>query len=222
MRINITVAAAAAILVSFGCSSDSSDEDMNAFMPTFAEHGCDDLPIPEPLTAADFRCGTLTTLLDRDDPSGQTVDIEAAVLLAQSDTPEPDPVLFFGGGPGVYNLDSYLPAQAAEVWAPVRESRDVVFFDPRGSGRSRPQLACPEFEDTLAAAYSRNQSGAEDGLNGWLEGYRQCYERLTSEGIETSHHHSAAIARDAAELMEALGYERYNIYGISYGGASFR
>lgn len=33
-----------------------------------------------------------------------------------------------------------------------------------------------------------------------------------------SHFHSAAIAADFAAVLEALGYETYNIWGYSYGG----
>jgi len=207
------------IISTAGCSETTSDDPNQGdpVEPSFEEHACAISP-PDGLTLDDFRCGTLTTVFDRDTPDARTVSIEAAVLRARNGDTDAPPLLFFGGGPGVYNLDSYLPAQAAGALAPINEVRDVVFFDPRGLGQSRPSLACPELGETLTEAYMRAQSSADDAENGWLAGYRACHERLVADGVDLSQHHSAAIVEDAAELMEALGYESYHVYGISYGG----
>jgi pimeloyl-ACP methyl ester carboxylesterase len=47
--------------------------------------------------------------------------------------------------------------------------------------------------------------------------FRACNDRLVQEGNDLSGYSSAATARDIDDLMTALGYARYNLYGLSYG-----
>jgi pimeloyl-ACP methyl ester carboxylesterase len=44
-----------------------------------------------------------------------------------------------------------------------------------------------------------------------------CQTRLESEGIDLSGYNSAENAADLQDLRVALGYEQWNLYGISYG-----
>src|SRR5262249_14029047 len=47
--------------------------------------------------------------------------------------------------------------------------------------------------------------------------FRACNDRLVREGNDLSGYSSAATAQDIADLMTALGYDRFNLYGLSYG-----
>lgn len=204
------------LLCCSGCTDGSAPSRSPAVAPslTFTENACP-MTIPDGFEEADFRCGTADIPLDWSDPNSETITMAVAVLKARSE-PTAVPLVFLGGGPGIPNLDGYLQRTAAHL-APLNEERDIVFFDPRGVGRSTPRLSCPETVDSFLTSYQSPLTSAEDG-QAQLDGYRDCYERLTAEGVDPSHHDSAAVVRDLAALMEALGEDSYDLYGLSYGG----
>src|SRR5690606_39226772 len=51
----------------------------------------------------------------------------------------------------------------------------------------------------------------------YLEMLGECRERLLAEGVNLAVYDSAASAADVDDLRRALGYEQFNLYGISYG-----
>ena len=44
-----------------------------------------------------------------------------------------------------------------------------------------------------------------------------CYDRLAADGVDLSAYTSSASAADLADLRRALGYDQWNLYGVSYG-----
>jgi pimeloyl-ACP methyl ester carboxylesterase len=50
-----------------------------------------------------------------------------------------------------------------------------------------------------------------------LEAFQECRDRLAEEGVNLDVFNSAQSAADVDLLREALGYEKWNLYGISYG-----
>jgi pimeloyl-ACP methyl ester carboxylesterase len=100
--------------------------------------------------------------------------------------------------------------------APLLERRDVIYFDARGVGRSRPALECPEYDAVFLDSLGRDQNAAADAAD-LLEMFRDCHDRLTAAGHDLGSYTSAAVARDVSDLVEALGYEDYNVLGTSYG-----
>ena len=44
-----------------------------------------------------------------------------------------------------------------------------------------------------------------------------CVQQLTATGVDLSQYTTSASANDAVALVKALGYDDYNLYGISYG-----
>ncbi|MBK7452972.1 MAG: alpha/beta fold hydrolase [Anaerolineales bacterium] len=92
----------------------------------------------------------------------------------------------------------------------------MIVFDQRGTGESQPSLACPEvdqfFFDTL------NQSLSQSDYNKIQnEAWLICRDRLITEGIQLNAHNSASSAADADDLRRALGVEKWNLFGGSYG-----
>ena len=69
------------------------------------------------------------------------------ILKSTAAQPLPDPVVFLAGGPGS------SPLTLAEIWAPffagLRQERDVVFFDQRGTRLSSP-LRCEAYTKIMA------------------------------------------------------------------------
>lgn len=154
------------------------------------------MPLPEGLVEGEnVDCGYLNVPENRSDPSSQTIHLAFAVLHAPAEEVQPDPVIYLAGGPGgnaVGELESWLNTS-------YLEDRDFILLDQRGTGYSLPSLNCPE-----------NEEGEEDGT-------QACHDRLISEGINLQAYNSAENAADVADLRVALGYDEWNLYGISYG-----
>ena len=145
-------------------------------------------------------CGSLTVPEDRSDPASRTITIAAAIYHTGSRLPA-EPILFLDGGPGSRTLDAWSHGVDPLVILAGR-SRDVVIFDQRGMGYSDPALTCPE-------------QGDADNAN-WLI---ECRDRLTAGGVQLDAYTTRENAADAADLMRALGFKSYNVWGGSYGSS---
>lgn len=160
------------------------------------------LSIPQASVRVSARCGTLTVAEDPDDPDGRTIDLAVAMLPAMSRRREPDPLVFITGGPGQSSLESFVSAGAA--FRRINRDRDILLVDQRGTGQSN-RLGCPipDSHDELTATPAQRRQ--------WM---RDCLEQLP--GDPRFYTTSVAI-RDLDAVRAALGYERVNLYGISYG-----
>lgn len=180
----------------------------------FVQAACE-VPPPTAQEPANMTCGSLIVPENRDRHNGQTISLAVVVLRALAASPEADPLVFLSGGPGGWALDGDLPTLTREFAAPIQGRRDIVIFDQRGTGRSRPALDCPERmpqRDAYGELLTPNQEAERDAA-----ALLACRDRLIREGNDLSAYTSAATAQDIADLMTALGHERFNIYGLSYG-----
>ena len=99
---------------------------------------------------------------------------------------------------------------------PTQDRHDVVFFDQRGTGLSEPSLRCPEVRDNVISSFAEDLRAPEDAAR-TNAALLKCHDRLAGEGVDFGAYNSAASASDVADVMSALGYGDYSIYGISYG-----
>jgi pimeloyl-ACP methyl ester carboxylesterase len=99
-------------------------------------------------------------------------------------------------------------------------SRDLVVFDQRGVGLSRPALDCRGFDELTRDLLDRQVDGQEVDdeqiSNLLLESIRDCRDTL-AEIADLSAYNSVASAEDVDNLRQALGYEQMNLWGGSYG-----
>ena len=184
------------------------------FVATFESAACE-MPLPEGQDPANVTCGWLTVPENRSHPEGRTIKLAVVTLAATGTNPEPDPLVILSGGPGQWAIDSVLPMFSGDFAAPIQSQRDIVIFDQRGSGRSQPALNCPEvssYRDALGVLTTTEQDAEIDA-----QIFRDCRDRLVREGNDLSGYSSAATAQDIDDLMTALGYDRFNLYGLSYG-----
>lgn len=157
------------------------------------------LPIPHD-TVVD--CGYLTVPERHENPDGQQIELAVAIVRATDPNPHPDPVLYLEGGPGgsaLWGLEGWLGLD-------LLKSRDLILLDQRGTGYSIPGLFCDAYE------YDFDPETVEI-----IEYETACAEALTDDGIDLGAYNSAQSAQDVALLVEALGYDQVNLYGISYG-----
>ncbi len=154
-------------------------------------------------------CGTFKVMENRQVRKGAKIDINFIILPARADNPAPDPVFIFDGGPGV-GAASY-PVSWARYCDRVREERDIVLVDQRGTGLSNP-LPCKRLGDPESAQTYLQDMFPEDYV-------RECRESLRKTA-DLHYYHTMMAMADYDDLREALGYEQINIMGGSYGSYS--
>ncbi len=167
-------------------------------------------------------CGVLTLPENYEQPNGRQVEISYARFYSTSQSPLPDPVFYLEGGPGgsaVSRLDAY----SRVVFAPHRQTRDVVIFDQRGTQFSS-SLGCAPTAfalDTLGNKFDQYVKKIADNNpltnDRTIAQYAVCAQLLQKHGFDLSQFNTPNSARDTVSLAAALGYKQINLYGISYG-----
>lgn len=164
----------------------------------------------------EVECGYLAVPEDRDDATNERVArLHVAIFDSESTNPQPDPVVYLEGGPGGDALEA-IPYVFEERFAPFLADRDLIMFDQRGTGYSQPSLDCPEYRE-LSLELLDDVLPLEEEERLFLESMEACRTRLVQEGVDLGAYDSAASAADLADLRRALGYEEWNLLGISYG-----
>lgn len=150
-------------------------------------------------------CGTYEVFENRATKQGRKISLKIVVFVATGANPEPDPFVYIPGGPGSSATEDapYL----AKPFAKIREHRDLLFVDQRGTGGSNP-LNCVLFNPADLQSYL--------GYFFPLEDVRKCREQLESKSDLTLYTTTIGMD-DLNEVRAALGYKQLNLYGASYG-----
>ncbi|WP_374763633.1 alpha/beta fold hydrolase [Yunchengibacter salinarum] len=131
-------------------------------------------------------------------PGAETVSVFAAVLPARSARPQPDPLVILAGGPG--QAASELAPLVDRIFDAVRDSRDIVLIDQRGTGRSTP-LQCDLETDV------NSLSALTDAVRACRAGFDLDVAAFTQENA----------VQDFRAVLDRLGYGSVNLWGGSYG-----
>ena len=161
-----------------------------------------------------LECGYLSVPELHSNPSGPKIKLAVAILKSDSPTPNPDPLVMLQGGPGGSTIDTY--AGLLLLLNPFRNERDVILFDQRGTLYSKPALTCKEVRDLSLRTLDQKLS-VEEGSRLATEALASCRDRLKVEGVNLAAFNSLENAADVNDLRVALGYEKINLYGVSYG-----
>ena len=163
----------------------------------------------------DLRCGYVDVperRLDVTDPSAvNTIRLAVVVLPATDATPADDPLFVAQGGPGGSTIDVFTDLL---LGSPLRDRRDIVLFDQRGTLYSDPNLICTEMQarkDELFMASDEEYPALLAQVTS------DCRARLTAAGIDVAAYNSLENAADVDDIRRALGYADINFYGVSYG-----
>src|SRR5688572_10608675 len=151
------------------------------------------------------QCGTLEVFENRATRKGRKISLNIVVLPAKGQQREPDPFFYFAGGPG--SAASEDAPGIAEGFAKIRERRDLVFVDQRGTGQSHP-LDCTLFNPQEPQSYF--------GYFFPLEDVRKCRSELETKA-DLKLYTTTIAMDDIDEVRAALGYDKINLFGGSYG-----
>ena len=151
------------------------------------------------------RCTTLAVPLNPDDPDAGSLELFVAVVAALTESAAPDPLTVISGGPG--DSATRFFAQAEQAFALIRRTRDIVLVDQRGSGGSAP-LHCEKFRELGPLA------DVATDVDTLVETILDCLDELEHDPRFFT---TSLAVGDLEQVREALGYEQFNLYGISYG-----
>ncbi|MFF8378247.1 alpha/beta fold hydrolase [Streptomyces sp. NPDC015661] len=169
---------------------------------------CPQTPDPVP-----GRCGYLEVPENRSHRGGgRTIRLAVAIIPATSARPAAEPVVFMEGGPGGDAFDN-IPFLIASG---VNRNNELIVVSQRGGRYSQPNLACPEVDRFNVKAVGLRYDAPSTGRL-LVRAVKECRDRLTSEGIRLSSYNTTENAADFADLRTALGIDRWNVYGYSYG-----
>ena len=180
------LAAAALVAVALpGCTSSST-----------SKSGTGPLTLTPCVTAGvSARCGTLRVSGDQA-RVGPTIAVRVIVIPAAGTSRQPDPIVWFAGGPGDSAVD--MIGRVRPLFGSVTD-RDLVFIEQRGTGASN--VTCPALPglDDEAALHA--------AVTSCLHGLR----------VDLRNYSTAAFTDDVDQVLTALRYRTVDLVGISYG-----
>jgi pimeloyl-ACP methyl ester carboxylesterase len=160
----------------------------------------------------DAELGVLLVPENRRDPQSNL--IELAFVRFKSTAKNPGaPVVYLAGGPGGSGSGTATGSRFPLFMA-MREVGDVIAFDQRGTGRSKPNLTCfqrfdfpPDVvpsREAMVKVYREQSKGCA--------GYWRELQRVDLSGYNTNE-----SADDLEDLRKALGAKQISLWAISYG-----
>uniref|UniRef100_UPI001586AC22 alpha/beta hydrolase n=1 Tax=Streptomyces sp. TRM64462 TaxID=2741726 RepID=UPI001586AC22 len=161
-----------------------------------------------------LQCASLRVPLDHDAPDGERITL-ALTRIPHTAATSQGPLLVNPGGPGGSGrtLAGYV---AAALPAKVAAQYDVIGFDPRGVGASRPALDCRPGHFTPVRPDSVPRTLRDEARNRERAAAfaQACGEK---HGALLPYMDTVSAARDMDAIRAALGAERITYLGYSYG-----
>lgn len=175
-------------------------------------------PFERPLGAT-VECGYLYVAENRAIETSEnlnTLRLAVAIYRSRHEEPLADPVVYLHGGPGggIVENSAYL---YEDFISPLLAKRDVILFDQRGSGLSKPTLACPEYSELIKRELRQGYAISDTPAERHIDALVACHERLVRLGIDPAAYTSTNSAADVHDLAVTLGFDQINLYGVSYG-----
>jgi pimeloyl-ACP methyl ester carboxylesterase len=152
--------------------------------------------------------GTLVVPEDRSRPDSNQVELPVVVVKALRSSPD-YPVFQCTGGPGGSNIGPEQRVGEADV-----QNHDIVQVGYRGVDGT-PKLKHPMFDEILKTPDMLSQSSLKEmGIKA-----TEAVHELKADGIDVEHYNILSVVDDIEAARAALGYEKINLTGGSYGGA---
>ena len=205
------IAALGSTLLTLSAPSMATEADFGRVVPSGAKSG--DLSVePCQITLeGDGRtypgdCGTLVVAENRSNPDSRLIALPVRRINSVSPTPL-EPIFWFEGGPGAPNL-------MMSSTAGLLEPNDFIMVGYRGL-EGQVYLQCPEISDALR--FTDGDYLGDSALAGYARAASACGERLKAERIDLNGYSMNQTIADNEAVRKAMGYERINLFGNSYG-----
>jgi pimeloyl-ACP methyl ester carboxylesterase len=160
----------------------------------------------------DAELGVLLVPENRRDPQSNLIELAFVRFKSTAKNPSA-PIVYLAGGPGGSGV-SAATGTRFPLFMAMREIGDVIAFDQRGTGMSKPNLRCaerwdfpldvaPTREEVVRVARVRSRTCAQ---------YWRDIQRVDLKGYNTNE-----SADDLEDLRRALGAKQISLWSISYG-----
>ncbi len=157
-------------------------------------------------------CGYVVVPEVHGKPDGATMRLAVARFYSSTTATAPDPTLYLAGGPGQAGLRAGVLRTLVPIFT---VGRQFVVFDQRGTGNSEPSLSCPEVTEQDRRDSGRLLSAQERAESG-IAAVDACRDRL-AQSTNLAAFSTTESAADVNDIRTALGYDRVNLLGVSYG-----
>lgn len=158
-----------------------------------------------------MKFGYLTVPEDYDKPEGRSLKIAFIIIKAAIDESANDACMFFMGGWGSRTIKN-LPYYHNNF---LSYRKDLILYDYRGTGYSEPKL-CEDIGENVFKNVLANKSYYE-----FEERQKQlfdnCLDLIEAKGFDINQYGTDNKGKDGVLLAKALGYDSYNLFGVSYG-----
>lgn len=177
-----------------------------------------------------FECARLTVPLQYSNATAGEAQIALIMSPSNFSSGNPDylgSILFNPGGPGGSGVD-YIRENGDYFRTIIGPQYDLVGFDPRAVGETTPVLSVFKDPQEALELYATFPLNAEDSVSSLGRAYAISQivanlvddrAKLVAESVSTP-----AVAMDMLQIARALGQDKVNYWGISYGsilGATF-
>ncbi len=173
--------------------------------------GGDSLPIP-----AGAQCGKIAVPVNYDQPDGD--DATLALIRFRATGEKIGSLIINPGGPGESGIEA-ATSLVANLPQSVRERFDLVGFDPRGVGSSSPALWCNSDADNDRLRADPQVDYSPEGVarieKQTKEYVARCIDKMGTDFLANVG--TASVVKDLDTLRAALGDEKINYLGYSYG-----
>ena len=167
-------------------------------LPLLAGATASAAPALQPCTDSPGLCGSIDVPLDRANPLAGTTAIGFTLIPhGDASVASQGTILAIAGGPGISSTsewNGYL-----DELGPLLDARDLLLVDARGTGRSGA-IDC---------------QALQHGVGTVLAAVAACGAQL---GSTISDYGTSAVADDIDAVRGALGIDRLDVLGTSYGG----
>ncbi|KOU78064.1 peptidase [Streptomyces sp. MMG1533] len=189
-----------------GASTPQTAQTVRAAKPTWKECGTTDYPT--------LQCASLKVPLDHANPQGKQITL-ALSRVPHTAKKYQGPLLVNPGGPGGSGL-TLAGFVASSLPKAVAAQYDVIGFDPRGVGASKPALDCkpgyfnpvrPDSVPSTPAIEKANLSRAKSFAAACGKKYASLLPYIDT----------ISAVRDMDSIRRALGAKKINYFGYSYG-----
>ncbi len=154
-----------------------------------------------------------------------TYSLPIAIKKTTSENKLP-PLIFLAGGPGSSSIENYT------YWLERMgyKDRDIIVYDQRGTGFSKPFLECDEINKKYNESNLFNQNNIniysdefdEDTFNqyfreNYLNNFTECKQKLIDDNQSPIYFNSRNSAYDLEAIRKTFNLEKITILGVSYG-----
>lgn len=170
--------------------------------------------IGEKVYAADY--GYLAVPENRKNPI-RTLHLE--VVRIHSTNPVPaEPVFLLAGGPGdpnVYTQKDFAKKKIVEPYSYILEDHDFVMIGYRGIDFLETEDV--KFSGVSRALRTRGPLLDDEHIEGVNHALQENFDEIAARGVHIPSYTAVEVIEDFEAARDALGYDRINLYSLSYG-----